>query len=91
MATYILTYILNYYVEKLYVFEQILGDLKEDSSCVQPVDIPVAERVPLNNWRTQRSANRPSEIPPKSPVFAGRCPRPLPGSPSEVPLLGNLE
>uniref|UniRef100_A0A8C9G7D5 Potassium channel tetramerization domain containing 19 n=1 Tax=Pavo cristatus TaxID=9049 RepID=A0A8C9G7D5_PAVCR len=50
---------------------QILGNLKEDSSRVQPADIPVAERVPLNNWRTHKSANRPSEIPPKSPVFAG--------------------
>ncbi|XP_072202489.1 BTB/POZ domain-containing protein KCTD19 [Excalfactoria chinensis] len=50
---------------------QLLGDLKEDSSHVQHADIPVAERVPLNNWRTQKCANKPSEIPPRSPVFAG--------------------
>ncbi|XP_021264547.1 BTB/POZ domain-containing protein KCTD19 isoform X2 [Numida meleagris] len=50
---------------------QILGSLKEDSSCVQPADIPVAERVPLNYWRTQKCANKPPEIPPKSSVFTG--------------------
>ncbi|XP_040536854.1 BTB/POZ domain-containing protein KCTD19 isoform X2 [Gallus gallus] len=69
---------------------QILGDLKEDSSRVQPADIPVAERVPLNNWRTQKSANRPSEIPPKSPVFAGLHER-IPLGLVDTPLLDTEE
>uniref|UniRef100_A0A8C2TJX7 Potassium channel tetramerization domain containing 19 n=1 Tax=Coturnix japonica TaxID=93934 RepID=A0A8C2TJX7_COTJA len=50
---------------------QLLDDLKEDSSRVQHADTPIAGRMPLNNWRTQKCANKPSEIPPRSPVFAG--------------------
>ncbi|NXC38750.1 KCD19 protein, partial [Penelope pileata] len=52
---------------------QMLDNLKEEkySLHVRPTDIPVAERTPLNYWRTRKCAKKPSEIPPKSPVFAG--------------------
>ncbi|NXJ09069.1 KCD19 protein, partial [Odontophorus gujanensis] len=69
---------------------QILGNLKEDSSHVQPADIPVAERVPLNYWRTQKRDNKPSEMPPESPAFTGLLER-TPLGLVDTPLLSAEE
>ncbi|XP_042690659.1 BTB/POZ domain-containing protein KCTD19 [Centrocercus urophasianus] len=69
---------------------QLLGNWKEDGSRVQPADIPAAEREPLNNWKAQKCANKPSEIPPRSPVFAG-LPERTPLGLVDTPLLDTEE
>ncbi|NWH50410.1 KCD19 protein, partial [Fregata magnificens] len=52
---------------------QILDNWKEEkyNLHVQPTDAPVAERTPLNYWRTRKCTSKPSEIPPNSPAFTG--------------------